>query len=114
MAAMSGATMSTDLYRVRMLKIKGNEGRFRVFIVHPNVDELPQSRSFALQLIWEPWLHMAEHYGEFIACPLDSASARAAAEAAPIGKAITAGQMRDSSFVVQQAPSYIRSVKLSS
>ncbi len=60
-AEASGDEMSTDLYQVRVLSVGGNRFTCRVTaLLSDTGDDLPPSRTLAVQFLWEPWRWFSE------------------------------------------------------
>ncbi len=54
--------MGSALYRIRIDKIDQTVVKCTIFVIHPDVDYIPNTKTFAMSIIVECWRNMLENY----------------------------------------------------
>ena len=54
--------MGSALYKIRIEKIEQAEVKCKVFIIHPDVCDIPETKTFAMNIILECWRNMLDGY----------------------------------------------------
>lgn len=88
LALYRGATMGSDLYRVKAVSKKATTAVFDVKVIHPDISTIPEDRSFALMLL------------------------REAADDSLLAREVTTDDMTDKAWVKKYASGFIQSVGL--
>ena len=92
----------SELFRVEVLRVAENTVTLQLVIIHPDQQRFYTTRSFALQLLWEPTHLSYEHDGETIYRHEPSA----------LGQAITLETIQDRDFVIARQAEFIAAVAL--
>lgn len=92
----------SELFSVEVLRVAENTVALQLIIIHPDQQRFYTTRSFALQLLWEPTHLSYQHDGETVYRHAPSA----------LGQAITVEAIQDRDFVIAQQGQIIASVAL--
>ncbi len=90
----------SELFRVEALRVAENTVTLQLVIIHPDQQRFYTTRSFALQLLWEPTHLSYEYDGKTVYHHAPSA----------LGQAITVENIQDRDFVITHQAQIIAAV----
>ncbi len=92
----------SELFRVKVLRVAQKSVTLQLVIIHPDQQRFYTTRSFALQLLWEPTHLSYEFEGERVYHHAPSA----------LGQTLTVEHLMDAEFVIAHQAHFIASVAL--
>ena len=92
----------SELFRVEVLRVAENTVTLQLVIIHPDQQRFYTTRSFALQLLWEPTHLSYQQAGKTVYQHDPSA----------LGQALTVENIQDRDFVLAQQAEFIAAVAL--